>query len=153
MEVALTALLVDDTRLFKQELRNLATVRDTAAAKLDLKVLALQKGIGVNICKRSSPYETRRVVVAHGLGVTKGLEERVGLEDDVLDIVKVRGLGRDGRNVRHDVLCRDRLSGSRLTRDDHALVLAIDKHITIHVVCERVDVRRDLVWRLQLQIK
>lgn len=50
----------------------LATVGLAGAAELDLDILA----------------KTAGVVVAHGLGVAKGLEQRIGLEDDVFHTLR-----------------------------------------------------------------
>lgn len=73
------------------------------------------------ICKVWHTYETRRVVVTDGLGVTEGFKHRVSLYDLVfkgalLLLVGVLLLGgTDGGEVRNYLLRVLSLSGTRLT--------------------------------------
>lgn len=61
-------------------------------------------------------YETRRVVVADGLGVSKGLEDWIGLEDLTLETTDLVILVRGNRcQVLDDFLCVLCLSGTRLS--------------------------------------
>ncbi len=48
-------------------------------------------------------------------------------------------------DVAHDVLGADSLAGAALTADDDALVLRLDQHVAVHVVGQRVNVRRVLI--------
>ena len=62
----------------------------------------------------SRTYEAAGVVVAHCLGVSEGLQQRVGLEDDVLDVLDSLPASGDAGDVLHDELGGHRLSGARL---------------------------------------
>ena len=60
-------------------------------------------------------HESGRVVVPDGLRVAERLQQRVGLQDDVLDPGgRVAAAGHLGE-VAHDVLGRHRLPGAGLT--------------------------------------
>lgn len=83
-------------------------------------------------------YETRRVVVPDCLCVTEGLEEGVGLEDDVLHAGHLCAPPAHGGNVLHDKLASLCLSGTRLTRDDDAVVGCFGEHVTIHIISNRI---------------
>lgn len=37
---------------------------------------------------KRKPYKSAGVVVPHSLGITEGLEQRVGLQDDVFDVLQ-----------------------------------------------------------------
>ena len=100
-------LLVDDTDLFEEVVADVAANRVARVIELDLKVLA----------------ESRRVVVAKRLGVAKGLQQRVRLEDLLLDLDDASRLAAHGRHVLHDLFGGLRLSGAALAADDHTVVV------------------------------
>lgn len=54
--------------------------------------------------KTRFPYESAGVVVPHCLGVAKGLQQRVGLEDDIFDVLRVGERERkiEGEGVRKE---------------------------------------------------
>ena len=56
---------------------------------------------------------------------------------------------RNASNVSHDIFGGDGLAGTAFTADDDTLVLIVDEHISVHIISQRVDVRRVFVLRLQ----
>lgn len=57
----------------------------------------------VTFCKRAKTYESAGVVVPDSLGIPEGLQQRVGLQDDVLDVLSPQtdqGLGQ-GKHLPH----------------------------------------------------
>lgn len=88
-------------------------------------------------------YETRRIVIADCLCVTKGLEERVGLEDDVLYTGHLCAAPTHSSHILHDELAGLGLPGARLSRDDHAVVGRLGKHVAVHVISNGVHYRRE----------
>lgn len=69
VEVPFATALMDDTRLLQQIVKNVATFRSAGKVKLNVHVLA----------------ETRRIVVAIGLGIAESFQHRIGLQQFVLD--------------------------------------------------------------------
>ena len=68
--------------------------------------------------------ESGGVVVPHGLGVTPGLKDGVGLDDLVLKgglSLLPLARGADGGEVGDDLLCVFSLSSSRLSSDENGL--------------------------------
>jgi hypothetical protein len=78
---------------------DLATNGVSQTIELDLEILS----------------ETGRVVVSEGLGVTKGLQQWVGLKDNVLDVSDLLRVTRDSGNVLHNQLGSLGLTGSGFT--------------------------------------
>ena len=94
--------LLHDSRLFEQVLRVARRVDLSARVEEDLNVLA----------------EARRVVVAHRLGVAERLEDRIRLQNALLDLGgRAGGFGQ----VLEALLGRLGLAGARLARDDDGL--------------------------------
>lgn len=145
--VSLADALRYDSRLFQQEIHDLGANNLAVVIELDLDELA----------------EATRVVIAQRLGITKGLEKRVGLEHALFQLAKRSRLvvGRVGvlvvaehrlavagrtRKVLHDDLGGFGLTGTTLTTDDDTLVgwvhgAALDQ-VHVRLVSERKDVRR-----------
>jgi hypothetical protein len=94
--------LLYDARLLEQILRVARRVNLPARIEEDLNVLA----------------EPRRVVVAHRLGVAERLEDRIRLQNALLDLGgRTGGFGQ----VLEALLGRLGLAGARLARDDDGL--------------------------------
>lgn len=85
-------------------------------------------------------YETRRVVVTHGLGVTEGFQDGIGLDDLILQVtllhVRVVLLARrtNGGEVRNDLLGVLSLSSSGLSGNQHRLIGVIGQHVDVGTV-------------------
>jgi hypothetical protein len=86
-------------------------------------------------------YETGGVIVTHGLGVTEGLEDGIGLDDLIfkgaLCLVGFRWLlggSTDGGEVGNNLLGVLGLSGTRFTSDQHRLVLVISQHVDVGTI-------------------
>ena len=89
--------------------------------------------------------ETRRVVVTDSLGVTESFQDRVGLDDLVFEgdgfllglIIGSSCLSlasTDGGEIGNNLLGVFGLTGSRFSSNQHRLVFAVLKHITIGFV-------------------
>jgi len=62
---------------------------------------------------KGKEYEATGVVVPQGLGVTKGLKQGIGGEDDILDPVNASTVSvAHSRHILHDLLGRLCLSGT-----------------------------------------
>ena len=66
-------------------------------------------------------HESGRVVVSDGLGVSERLEERVGLEDDVLDLLGRGAAAGHLGEVVHDELGRDGLAGAGFAAEKNVI--------------------------------
>ena len=132
VEISLSWVLADHSGLLQQKIRNLPP-RGLAGVEKDLNVFAKSGG----------------VVISHCLGVPECLEERIGELDHVLDMVCSVPAARDLGYVVHDKLGCHCLASSALAGDDDALVLLVGGETPVHVVCQRVHVRRVLVGGLQ----
>mmetsp|Transcript_31658 Transcript_31658/g.93122 ORF Transcript_31658/g.93122 Transcript_31658/m.93122 type:complete len:713 (+) Transcript_31658:1590-3728(+) len=90
--------------------------------------------------------EAGRVVVAHRLCVSEGLEERVGAEDGVGERVELplrllaHRLGAPSQ-VAHDVLGRLRLAGAGLARHDDGRRRLVPLHVLVRRLAHRIHVR------------
>src|SRR5690606_35142318 len=102
--------------------------------------------------REKSPYETTGVVVTKGLGITKGLKKRIGLQDDILHVHDIAGGATYGGDELHDTLRSLCLTSTGLTRNDDALTFVVVSHLAIHLVGETVDVGRHLVGELSLVV-
>ena len=78
--------------------------------------------------------ETRRVVVAGGLGVTEGLEQRVGGENARLKVSNCATASVGISEVAENVLGGLGLSGTRLSRHDDALAEGQVAHVAVGLV-------------------
>mmetsp|Transcript_5900 Transcript_5900/g.17761 ORF Transcript_5900/g.17761 Transcript_5900/m.17761 type:complete len:204 (-) Transcript_5900:553-1164(-) len=89
--------------------------------------------------------EPGRVVVPHRLGVSKGLQDRVGLQDLLLHrllpaLLLLRVTPHEGQVV-HDQLARLRLSRPTLPADENGLALVVQGHLLEGLLGYRVHVR------------
>ena len=104
--------------------------------------------------------EARGVIVTDGLGVTVGLHTGVGSDDLILKGTTTAELGGvsttltagsgDNGEVLDNTLGVDSFTGTRLTSNQHRLVLAVAQHIVVGVVRDGVDVGRHLSLTLVL---
>jgi hypothetical protein len=84
--------------------------------------------------------ETGRVVVTGGLGVTEGLEQRVGGKNTRLEVSDGTTTTIGVSQVAENVLGGLSLSGSRLSRHNDTLGKAQVAHVTVGLVgCEKVS--------------
>uniref|UniRef100_A0A2M4B0Z9 Putative secreted protein n=1 Tax=Anopheles triannulatus TaxID=58253 RepID=A0A2M4B0Z9_9DIPT len=121
--VAFVRVLRHDAGLFQQVLLNLGTLDDATTVEVDVDVLA----------------EAGRVVVAHRFRITERFQDRVRLEDLLLN---PRVLATDRCQVLEDELRAFRLTGTGFAGDDDALVLPVASHVRVRVVTDGEDVRR-----------
>jgi len=92
--------------------------------------------------------ETRRVVVLHGLGVTESLEQRVSLEKLLLELTLLTTTTSNGSKILDNLLGVLSLTGTRLTSDEHGLVLAVSQHGTVGRIGHSENVRGNLITTL-----
>ena len=81
-------------------------------------------------------YEAGRVVIAGGLGISKGLQDRVGIEELVLDTVHLCAAATDSGNVLHDDLGRLGLAGTTLTSNNDTLVNVAIPHAAVSIISD-----------------
>lgn len=133
---------------------------------LSLSLLVVQSLTGLNISTGQFSgatevdtdefTETGGVVVTHGLGVTEGLKDGIGLDDLILQASLLLGSGilvllfggTDGGEVRNYLLGVFRLSGTRLSSDQHRLILVVGQHVDVGTVRNGEDVGWHLVTAL-----
>jgi hypothetical protein len=96
--------------------------------------------------------ETRRVVVLVGFGVTEGFQQRVELEELLLERTSTSCATSNVGNVLDDLLGVLSLSGTRLTSDEHGLILAVADHHSVSSVGDGEDVRGDFIPSLSAVI-
>ena len=133
MEISLPGVLADHSGFFQQEVRYFSSGGLTGV-KQDLHIFPEPGG----------------VVVPHCLGIPKGLQQRIGELDDILDVAGPVSAPRDLGDVVHDELGGHRLPCPALPRDDDALVLQVGGETAVHVVRQGVDVGRVLICGLEI---
>lgn len=85
-------------------------------------------------------YETRGVIVTHGLGVTEGLKHRIGLHNLIfqgaLVLLRLILLARSANSgeVRNDLLRVLSLTSTRLTGNQHRLIHVVGQHVDVGTV-------------------
>lgn len=95
--------------------------------------------------------ETGRVVVADRLGVSKSLEERVGLQDDVLDFLDLRARPGDCGNVLHDQFGRLCVRGGvRKGRREVGVLRVSSKSLVIDVFSTDGVAWRGVAWQRRI---
>merc|ERR1711971_1173644 len=88
--------------------------------------------------------KSRGVVIPQGLGITPGLQDRVGLDNLVLKTnlaLLLLASGTNGGKVRDDLLGVLSLAGTRLTSNENRLVLAIVHHTLVLLLSNTKDMR------------
>lgn len=102
-------------------------------------------------------YETGGVIVTDGLGVTEGFQDGIGLDDLILQTALLLGGkillgllvgGTDSGEVRNYLLGVLRLSGTRLTGNQHRLILVVGQHVDVSTVRDGENVGRHFVTAL-----
>ena len=102
MEVALVPHLTDHAPLFQQVVGNLGAHRRALRIKHDFEVLAVP----------------RAIVVAERLRASKALEQGIGRQHHVFDVVDAstsRAVSTDSSDVLHNPLSRLRLTSTRFS--------------------------------------
>lgn len=169
MVVALLGCLERNTRLFKQIALNVASGDLTSRGKLDSDELALEVMYcfvqrHMVICmimtrsmtrsiqlffnyKKKDTYKAGRVIIADRLRVTKRFQDRVGLQDLLLELADLVGLvsGSNRGQVLDNLFRVLSLAGTRLSRDQDRLIVAVLEHVMVGGVRYRVDVRGHFV--------
>jgi len=116
---SLNLLLLSNTRLLKKIGHNVATSKLTRGGEMDTDEFT----------------ETGGVVVSGGLGITIGLKNGVGghnlvLKRDLLLRLLARASGNHGK-IGDDLLGVLSLSSSRLTSNQHSVVLLVGQHVPV----------------------
>ena len=89
--------------------------------------------------------EARRIVISQGFGVTEGLEQGVGGQHHVLDLLNLAALAAgDVGDVLHYPLGSLGLAGTGFTRDDNTLVVPICLHVIVSRLGDGENVRGHL---------
>merc|ERR1712015_375984 len=115
---SLNLLLLSDTGLLQKIRHNVATSQLTGGVEVDTDELT----------------ETGGVVVPRGLGITIRLQNRVGGHDLVLKgnlLLRLLRAGGDNGQVGDDLLGVLGLASTRLTGDQHGLILGVLHHATV----------------------
>ncbi len=123
--ISLFGHLMHDARLFQEVLLDHGAFDGALTVEEDIDVLA----------------EARRVVVEKRFSVPEGLENRISLENLLLD---PRVLPADGRQVLQDEFGALGFARARLAADDDALILLRPLHQGVAIVSDGEDVRRQL---------
>ena len=88
---------------------------------------------------------TTRVVVSQRLRAPEALQERVGSQHHVLDLLNTAvTTARDSSDVLHDTLGGFGLACAGFARDNDTLILVIRVHVVVRGFCDAADVWRDL---------
>merc|ERR1719245_2698315 len=134
---SLNLLLLSNTRLLKQIGDNVATSQLTRGSEMDTDEFT----------------ETGRVVVSGGLGITVGLKNGVGghnlvLKGDLLlNLLATRASGNHGK-IGDDLLGVLGLSSTRLTSDQHGVVLLVGQHVPVGSLSNGPQMGWDLITSL-----
>merc|ERR1712015_68771 len=115
---SLNFLLLSDTRFLQKIRHNVATSQLTGGVEVDTDELT----------------ETGGVVVPRGLGITIRLQNRVGGHNLVLKgnlLLRLLRAGGDNGQVGDDLLGVLSLASTRLTGDQHSLILGVLHHATV----------------------
>merc|ERR1719443_2193067 len=134
---SLNLLLLSNTRLLKQIGDNVATSQLTRGSEMDTDEFT----------------KTRRVVISGGLGITIGLKNGVGghnlvLKGDLLlRLLAARASGNHGK-IGDDLLGVLSLSSTRLTSDQHSVVLLVGQHVPVGSLCNGPQMGWDLITSL-----
>merc|ERR1719270_2056557 len=117
---SLNLLLLSNTRLLKQIGDNVATSQLSRGSEMDTDEFT----------------ETRRVVISGGLGITVGLKNGVGGHNLVLKgylLLRLLASGTSGNHgkIGDDLLGVFSLSSTRLTSDQHGVVLLVLQHVPV----------------------
>merc|ERR1719394_1775478 len=134
---SLNFLLLSNTRLLKQIGDNVATSQLTRGSEMDTDKLT----------------ETRRVVVSGGLGITVGLKNGVGgnnlvLKRDLLLRLLAAGASGNHGKIGDDLLGILSLSSTRLTSDQHGVVLLVGQHVPVGSLSNGPKMGWDLITSL-----
>merc|ERR1719346_395707 len=134
---SLDLLLLSDTRLLQQVGDDVAAGQLTRGGKMDTDEFS----------------ETGRVVVPGGLGVTVGLKNGVGshnlvLKGDLLLGLLAASASGDHGKIGDDLLGVLSLSGSRLSGDQHGVVLLVLQHVPVGALSDGPEMGRDLITPL-----
>merc|ERR1719443_1191546 len=134
---SLNLLLFSNTRLLKQIGDNVATSQLSRGSEMDTDEFT----------------ETRRVVISGGLGITVGLKNGVGghnlvLKGDLLlRLLASRASGNHGK-IGDDLLGVFSLSSTRLTGDQHGVVLLVLQHVPVGSLSNGPEMGWDLITSL-----
>lgn len=99
-------------------------------------------------------YETGRVIVTDGLGVTVGFQDGIGLDDLIfqggllLRALFLLGRRANGGEVGNDLLGVLSLSGTRFTGNQHRLVLVVGQHVNIGTIRNGEQMGRHFITTL-----
>ena len=128
-------LLLSDTGLLQQVGHNVTTAELSAVGEVDTDELSEPGG----------------VVVPRSLGVTVGLQDWVGghnlvLKGDLLGVLLGSAASSSGHHgqVGDHLLGVLGLSGTRLTSDQHGVVLLVLQHVAVRALSDGPEVRGDL---------
>merc|ERR1712227_808232 len=133
---SLDLLLLSDTRFLKKIGHDVATSQLTRGSKMDTNKLS----------------ETGRVVVPGGLGITIGLKNGVGghnlvLKRNLLLRLLARASGDHGK-IGDDLLGVLSLASTRLSSDQHGVVLLVGQHVPVGALSNGTEMRRNLITPL-----
>merc|ERR1712170_126952 len=133
---SLNLLLLSNTRLLKKIGHDVATSQFTRSSKVDTDEFT----------------KTGRVVIPGCLGITIGLKNGVGghnlvLKGDLLLRLLARASGNHGK-IGDDLLGVLSLSSTRLTSDQHGVVLLVLQHVPVGSLSNGPQVGWDLITSL-----
>merc|ERR1719270_3207838 len=134
---SLNLLLLSNTRLLKQIGDNVATGQLTRGSEMDTDEFT----------------KTRRVVISGGLGITIGLKNGVGghnlvLKGDLLLRLLAAGASGNHGKIGDDLLGVLSLTCTRLTSDQHGVVLLVGQHVPVGSLSNGPEMGWDLITSL-----